>query len=729
MPTLRSSTTLATDGSVNVNSSPQTISVPAGLATDDLLVVGVLFAQLLGTSGPTTPANMSRATDLGTSTNRLFCLYLAKVDDPADFASGITLTATSTTLTRVAAVAEAWTPDSGFEWDLTSVTSVGPEWLTTTSTSETYPSISAHDLILGMTASNKGASSYLTQHNAAGGGTNGVQALSTSAPSGSVSDSVLSLFRDGTGVSFVRTSDGTTALTQANSGTFSVGIDQLATTSNEYTATGTLTLSGSAEVDISLPTVTGNGFVSVAQMLETPGATWAHRNVGGTWPEMTEYGVRMAANHGHGVIEISCQRTSDGVWFGAHDQTPDRVAVQTTHDGTNFSSLTWAQVSAMTINVGSTGGPQPFATLEQLVETLPTNFIFLVDPKQSGDNATYRDEFLDLVDTLLGPTRAIIKLDAYANINTYIDAKARDYVVASYFYAAPSTPTGSTIVEARLPYTDLPGLNYNATQDGWDDFLDPAGAYYSLAVGKPMWGHVCASQVNADEATGKGATYIQSTSSTITPVGVEAWDGTYESTATGTLTLSGSATASVVYSRTAVGSLSLSGSAARTLQYSRTAAGALTLTGSAVPVTRYTRTALGSLALSGSAVALVAYTRTALGSLTLAGSADTSSAMARTAIGTLTLSGTAPRTLRYTRTGLGSLALAGSALSFARYSKTSIGELALAGSAAVLLSYTRTATGNLVLSGAGLLAGEDVLYLGDVAVTLYLGDNPLTLGF
>jgi len=480
-------------GNINANSSPQNLAAPAGLAAGHLLVVAIWPAQGLGGSNQiTTPAGLTKITIDPVNPERLAGLFAAKVVDPADFAGGITI-ATSSFSSRIAAVAQAWAPGDGFEWDFTSIIATGPEWNGSAMSADLWPTISTRDFTLGASFTNKGASTTLTVHTADGGGTNTSQCRAVSAASGSVSDSVVSLTRGGTGVSF--------NISQANGLTYSLALNR-------------------TELD---PPASPHGFSSVRQMRETRGATWAHRNLGGTYPEMTVYGVEQAAAAGFGVIEISCQRTSDGVWFGAHDQTPNRVTLETTHDGTNYSALTWAQVSAMSINVGATGGTQPYATLQQLVEALPTDFIFLVDPKQSGDNTTYRAEFLDLVDTLLGPTRAVIKLDAYANINSFIDAKARGYYVATYFYAAPSSPTGSTIVEARLPYTDFPGLNYDATQPGWDAFLDPAGAYYSLAQGKPMWGHVCPDQAAHDEAISKGASFVQCTSVTITPKGVEAW--------------------------------------------------------------------------------------------------------------------------------------------------------------------------------------------------------------
>ncbi len=123
-------------------------------------------------------------------------------------------------------------------------------------------------------------------------------------------------------------------------------------------------------------------------------------------------------------------------------------------------------------------------------------------------------EFLDLADSLLGPTRAIMKFDGAATATRFQAAQARGYKTAAYYYAAPATPTSSTAVANNIPYVDFPGLNYDASQSDWDTYL---------AYGKPMWGHVCVTQANADSAIAKGAQFVQSTSASIAARGVSSW--------------------------------------------------------------------------------------------------------------------------------------------------------------------------------------------------------------
>jgi len=360
-----------------------------------------------------------------------------------------------------------------------------------------------------------------------------------------------------------------------------------------------LTLAPASEDDPDpepLPEVTGQGFVSVQQMLETPGATWAHRNLGGTYPEMTEYGARMAANYGHGVIEVSCLRTSDGVWVGTHDATPDRVALETTYDGQYIESLTSAQVLSLHAVVGPTGAPQPFARAIDIFQTLPEDFIFLVDPKSSAAN--YMADFLSMLDTYLGPERAIVKIDGAATLPRFQAAKAAGYLVAAYFYS--NTPE-QTIAD-RMPYVDIPGMNWDAGTTPWTNIL---------SYGKPVWGHVCETQEQYNTCISKGATFVQCTTTAIAPVGVESWVASGHGEASITLSISGEASGSAPEISESTGSVAasldidaLASGHAPSIEDSRgSVSGELTLTGEAsgrAPDVTITRgAASGTLELEG----------------------------------------------------------------------------------------------------------------------------------
>lgn len=486
MATLRGTTVYESVGLIDTLNSPPSIAAPSGLAAGDLLLVPTFFAQGIATAGegyvPNGMVKITGTPEPTTGDTRRGVIYAAVVEDPADFAGGISLRSPATA-TRVAAVALAWEPDEGKEFRLEDLVVPTGTWQVTNLPGFDYPTGATGDFVLGIAMTNKSASTTYTEHTSVGG-TMLAQAQALNGASGSVSDSVTSVAEGGTGVTF--------NINQANGIAFAVGVTEANTD----------------DPPVPLPDVTGHGFVSVQQMLETPGATWAHRNLGGTYPEMTEYGARMAANHGHGVIEVSCLRTSDGVWVGTHDATPDRVALETTYDGQFIESLTASQVLSLHAVVGPTGAPQPFARAIDIFQTLPEDFVFLVDPKSSAAN--HMADFLNMLDTYLGPERAIVKIDGAATLPRFQAAKAAGYLVAAYFYS--NTPE-QTIAD-RMPYVDIPGMNWDAGQGSWD---------LLLGYDKPVWGHVCQTQEQYNTCISKGATFVQCTTTAITPVGVESW--------------------------------------------------------------------------------------------------------------------------------------------------------------------------------------------------------------
>src|SRR5690606_37392032 len=84
------------------------------------------------------------------------------------------------------------------------------------------------------------------------------------------------------------------------------------------------------------------GFNSVEQLINTPGATMAHRGGSEHFPEMSEWAYDQSILRGFGVLEFSAQRTSDGWWFGVHN--PDLNEVTGSTGLPNISTMTRAEV-------------------------------------------------------------------------------------------------------------------------------------------------------------------------------------------------------------------------------------------------------------------------------------------------------------------------------------------------------------------------------------------------
>jgi hypothetical protein len=237
------------------------------------------------------------------------------------------------------------------------------------------------------------------------------------------------------------------------------------------------------------------GFNTVAEMLAKPGFTWAHRGGSLHYPEMALYSYTQSVVRGYGVLEVSLARTSDGVWFGLHDQTTDR-----TSGGTfgNASSQSWAQIQTQQNLVGTVGAPQPYMRWEQLIAIYGKTHIIVADPKFAL--GSYRTEFLNMVDRDLGPTKAIIKFfgggAGAAQLST--DAQSRGYQTWGFFYAnnASSANGGDGQLQTWGPSWTILGMEYNASQAIWDE---------AKLLGKPIVAHIVPTQAGYDAAILKGA--------------------------------------------------------------------------------------------------------------------------------------------------------------------------------------------------------------------------------
>ncbi|QQG50549.1 MAG: hypothetical protein HZB75_03370 [Candidatus Saccharibacteria bacterium] len=250
------------------------------------------------------------------------------------------------------------------------------------------------------------------------------------------------------------------------------------------------------------------GFNSVAEMLATPGFTWAHRGGSASYPEMSLFAYTQAVVRGYGVLEVSLARTSDGVWFGLHDISTDR-----TSGGTygNASSQTWAQIQAQQNLIGP-GDPQPYMRWEEIVAAYGSTHIFVIDPKYTL--GSYRTEFLNMVSNDLASERVIIKYSGGGSGATALStaAQALGFETWGYFYAedASAAQGGNGNLQTWGPYWTLIGMVRSASQAIWNE---------AIALGKPVIGHVITDQATYDEAISKGAAGVHvSGASVVEPV-------------------------------------------------------------------------------------------------------------------------------------------------------------------------------------------------------------------
>lgn len=408
-----------------------------------------------------------------------------------------------------------------------------------------------------------------------------------------------------------------------------VGIYQKAMASAGATGDLTVTYSSAQDsngwaVQVAIPStapvVTPPGFSSVIQMLATPGATWAHRGGSTNWPEMSKYAYEQAALAGYGALEFSANRTSDGVWVGCHDASLNRTS-QTTGLA-NISAMTWAQVQTYQNSLNAAGTPRPYYRLDQFLDDFTGTHVAIVDPKYAI--GTYNTEFLNLLDAHGGNTKIVVKFYGVgAGATVLADAAtARGYQTWGYFYDTDVTGGG---LAADQSHWSLLGMNYDAAQSAWDAVL---------GYGKPVVGHIAASQANYNTAMSRGARMVQCANvAGITAVGASTITGT------GALQLTGTATRTLSITRTGVGALGLDASAARTVSLTRAGAGELAVAATADTGLEVDAHGAGELGLSGSATTTVEVQRTGAVVLELDGAASVSAEITRTGVGGLNVIG------------------------------------------------------------------------------------------
>jgi hypothetical protein len=501
MALVRASTILHPTGSINPNTSPPVIATPTCVA-GDLLLVAVLWAQASGTATMFTPAGMTMVSIIGTSTNRQGAIFAAVVSNPADFAAGVSLRSGFTS-TRVAAVAWTMRPEGLETFSLLGINTSGPDWNGVSMTSDLFPAGATGTLLIGVEMTNKGASTTYTVHSGSGGAVAINQAQALGGASGSQADSVVSVWLGGTGVTF------NTA--QANGQAYTIGITPVTpatplglpvTLGNGAAAHATFLNGDSARVTPGSLRTFYPGWASIAEMNLVDGGTWSHRGGSVSFPEMSEYAYDRSVMRGYAGLEFSAHRSSDGVWFGIHDDTLARTS-QDSGLTANVSTMTWAaiQLKLNTLNGGAI--PRPYYELDDFLEKYK-NHVLLIENKGGPQNVT---EFLPKLQAIPNAVdRIIIKIDGSLVVDRFQEGKAAGFKVAGYWYA--DGPTGT--LPARAPYTDYIGMDYTAAQSVWDAVV---------AYGKPTWGHVCATQSAYNTARTKGADFVQCSGvMAITPV-------------------------------------------------------------------------------------------------------------------------------------------------------------------------------------------------------------------
>jgi hypothetical protein len=224
-------------------------------------------------------------------------------------------------------------------------------------------------------------------------------------------------------------------------------------------------------------------YPTVASMLSNHPFYVAHRGGSLDWPEHSMLAYTNSIAWGCSAVEMSVNRTSDGVWIALHDADLNRTSM--TSGLPAVSEMTWQQVQQYRIKV--TNGNEPYEKMTDILDRYQSSHIFFLDPKM-GYN--YRTEFFAIVKSFPNWDKHVMK---YFHTGTAFasEARAKGWTTWGYYYQAdvPQIPTTS-------PYWDLLGMDYTASAASWDAIN---------AIGKPVIGHILPNQSAATIALGYGS--------------------------------------------------------------------------------------------------------------------------------------------------------------------------------------------------------------------------------
>lgn len=221
---------------------------------------------------------------------------------------------------------------------------------------------------------------------------------------------------------------------------------------------------------------------SVAELFKIPNFVVAHRGGSLGWVESTQQAYTDSMAYGVDALEISCARTSDGVWFANHDNNlkslggPDK----------DTSTMTWAEVGDAMAHLPD---KMP-CRLDWLLETYGKSTVIVFDPK---NNHPRRDEYFEI----LAPYRERILIKFFGNLfSLFDDARVRGF--AAWGYAYESSKTAPWWNEfASGAHLDVLSISWDASKETYDQLL---------LSGKPIVSHITGWTNQAQAAAAKGAT-------------------------------------------------------------------------------------------------------------------------------------------------------------------------------------------------------------------------------
>nr|DAW01261.1 MAG TPA: hypothetical protein [Caudoviricetes sp.] len=225
------------------------------------------------------------------------------------------------------------------------------------------------------------------------------------------------------------------------------------------------------------------GARSASALKERKGIVVGHRGMSGAGDvvEHTMAAYTRAVECGVDALEISCHRTSDGVWFASHDSTLARLG----GPSTPIRDMTWAQVRS-----AFAGRPEALpVTLRDYLAAYGGTHVTIFDPKTEMARS---DEYL----ALLAPYKDRVVVKAFAD-SGWLFAKVRQAGWATWGYAYARNRGQNWYPDfAAGTNLDFLSMEWDAADDVWAPLV---------ATGKPVIAHIPASAAQAAEGARKGA--------------------------------------------------------------------------------------------------------------------------------------------------------------------------------------------------------------------------------
>lgn len=222
------------------------------------------------------------------------------------------------------------------------------------------------------------------------------------------------------------------------------------------------------------------GYKDIGTMMITRGFLIAHRGGSVSWPEASMRAYTNSVMYGAGALEVSCQKSKDGVWFLNHDRTLQRV--DKSAPDTQVTEMTWAEIKKYT-TIG-----EPFMTVEEYFAAYGSSHITVLDPKYSAAQWQELKKFF--------PTDAQGRIIWKFSIDAdWLANQWKSDGWKCWGYSYPDHVTDGRINEWHKPW-DYIGMSWEASDEVWRR---------TTALGKPVWGHICPTRQAYDDALAKGA--------------------------------------------------------------------------------------------------------------------------------------------------------------------------------------------------------------------------------